>query len=367
MRHTCASAVTIAAGLVVAAPGAAQSAAIGSVVQAPPDSPVVAPEPLTRRALAALRERVLASSEPPLIAVRRAVLAHPLVLLGDVHPAVEPKELLLALLRDSTVTAHLDAVALEVPATVQRWVDAYLRSAPEDQSLLWRHDAALRSVWGGSGEWLAIYHELWSIERRRSRPLAVIAMDLPGWPDHAISPALAVSMYADRDSAMAANLAAALQQCGDCTRQGGERVLAFVGGYHVLRGLEADLSLRSNNSRVVWLATQLERRGIHPYTILGDGLPTAVVLDGERSNGATRVFDALAHVGAMRAPYAIAPDSTFDAVARPIREPDDPTDIAFRLRPPGYRLRDAVDLFIYWGRTSPMGEPAAAGRGPGRE
>ena len=48
-----------------------------------------------------------------------------------------------------------------------------------------------------------------------------------------------------------------------------------------------------------------------------------------------------------------------------VREPDDPSDITFTLRPAAYRLRDAVDLFIYWGPTTPLGDnsaPRALGR-----
>ncbi|HET7458511.1 MAG TPA: hypothetical protein VFJ74_12750, partial [Gemmatimonadaceae bacterium] len=112
--------------------------------------------------------------ETPLEAVRRAVLSHPVVLLGDVHPAREPKELLIALLADTLVAGRLDAVAFEVPASAQRWIDAYLGSSPEDPGLLFRESGTLRTVWGGSDEWLTIFHRLWELQRdprRGGRPL----------------------------------------------------------------------------------------------------------------------------------------------------------------------------------------------------
>lgn len=317
--------------------------------------------------LSDLYRYVVARHEEPLEAVRRAVLSHELVLLGDVHPAREPKRLLLALLEDSSVATRLDAVAFEVPASAQRWIAAYLASSPEDPSLLTRDSGTLRSVWGGSDEWLAIFHELWLLERdprRAGRPLAVVAMDLPGWPAKVTSARTAVSMYADRDSAMAANLLGVIAACGGCDARGGARVLAFVGGYHVLRGLEADMSIGHNSGRVIWLATRLERKGVHPFTVLTDGLPRAVALGGAVVQGATRLYDVLARGGWPAAPYAVETGRAFDAVPRAVREPDDSTDdIAFTLRPSAYRLRDAVDLFIYWGPTTPLGEGAPYGTG----
>jgi hypothetical protein len=314
---------------------------------------------------AALRRHVLVARERPFDAVRRAVLSHALVLLGDVHPALEPKRLVRELLRDSAVSSRLDAVALEIPASAQRWIGAYLQSDPEDPALLFREEGALRSLWGGSDEWLAIFHELWRLQRTRARPLDVIAMDLPGWPARARSPRAAVEMFAERDSAMAATLLDALAACDGCAARGGPRVLAFLGGYHVLRGLEADLSIGTNSGRVIWLATRLERRGVHPYTVLADGLPRRAVIGGASAAGATRVFDVLARAGWPPPPYAVETDSTFDGIAHAVREPDDPGDVAFTLRPGAYRLSQAVDLFVYWGQTTPLGAnraPRAVGR-----
>jgi hypothetical protein len=77
---------------------------------------------------------------------------------------------------------------------------------------------------------------------------------------------------------------------------------------------------------------------------------------GQLSGGATRVFDVLSSAGWPAAPYAVALDSTFDVIAHAVREPDDPNDITFTLRPASYQLRDAVDLFIYWGRTTLLGD-----------
>jgi hypothetical protein len=313
----------------------------------------------------AIYRQVVATREDPFAAARRAVLSHPLVLLGDVHPAAEPKQLLLRLLRDSAVGSRLDAVAFEIPGEAQRWVDAYLRSDPEDAGLLFRDRGTLRDVWGGSAEWLAIFHELWLLERSRGRPLGVLAMDLPGWPSRATSQRAAVSMYADRDSAMAASLLGAVAHCAGCDARGGPRVLAFVGGYHVLRGLEADLTIGHNSGRVIWLATRLERQGVRAYTVLTDGLPSAVTLGGERTLGATRVFDLLDRRGWPAPPYAVPVDGAFDRVAHAVREPSDSADISFTLRPGEYTLRGAVDLFIYWGRTTPLTDgraPRALGR-----
>jgi hypothetical protein len=314
----------------------------------------------------ALRRHVDAMREEPFAATRRAVLSYPLVLLGDVHPAAEPKRLLLRLLRDSAVGSRLDVVAFEISASAQRWIGEYLRSSPEDPGLLAREPGMLRAMWGGRDEWLAIFHELWRLNRTRARPLEVVAMDLPGWPSTVRSERAAVSMYTDRDSAMTASLLSQLARCDRCEARGGPRVLAFVGGYHVLRGLEADLSIGRHNGRVIWLATRLERKGVHPFTILTDGLPRAVSIGGETVLGATRVFDVLQRRGWPPAPYAVAVDATFDDVAHAIREPDDPADISFTLRPGEYTLRSAVDLFIFWGRTTELAADGAS-RGVGRE
>ena len=342
----------------VALPLALPLALVGGLALAPqrPSGASAASAPLAAAdtEYSALRRHVVEGRLAPLDAVRHAVLTHRLVLLGDVHPAAEPKALLLELLRDSAVAERLDALALEIPASAQRWVSAYLRSSPEDPSLLARDPAALRSLWGGRAQWLAIFHELYALQRARPRPLAVIAMDLPGWPARATSARAAVSLYGDRDSSMAAQLLAALDGCAGCAARGGPHVLAFLGGYHVLRGLEADLSIGTNTGRVIWLATRLERKGVHAYTVLADGLPTSVRLGGEVSHGATRLYDILSRRGWPAAPYAIDVDSTADAVRHAIREPSDSTGVSFTLRPSEYHLRDAVDLFLFLGETTPL-------------
>ena len=367
--------------LLVAGSARGQAPATGAGADVPPDVPAYVP--LAGGPSAGLRSASLRSAgvpgadtlahdalhrhvdmarEEPFAATRRAVLSHPLVLLGDVHPAAEPKRLLLHLLRDPAVGSRLDAVAFEIPASAQRWITAYLQSSPEDPGLLARDPGTLRALWGGREEWLAIFHELWRLNRTRGRPLEVVAMDLPGWPSTVRSERAAVSMYIDRDSAMAANLLSQLARCDQCERRGGPRVLAFVGGYHVLRGLEADLSIGRHNGRVIWLATRLERKGVHPFTILTDGLPRAVGIGRDTVLGATRVFDVLQRRDWPPAPYAVSVDDTFDDVAHAIREPDDPTDITFTLRPGEYTLRGAVDLFIFWGRTTELADDGAARR-----
>jgi hypothetical protein len=68
------------------------------------------------------------------------------VLLGVVHPAAEPKRLLLALLRARAVATRLDAAAFEISSAAQRWITGYLASAPEDPSLLFRESGTLRTL-----------------------------------------------------------------------------------------------------------------------------------------------------------------------------------------------------------------------------
>jgi hypothetical protein len=94
---------------------------------------------------------------------------------------------------------------------------------------------------------------------------------------------------------------------------------------------------------------------VHPYTILTDGLPRRVSIGGELAYGATRLFDVLARDGWPAPPYAVPAGPPLDLVRHAVREPDDPGGVTFALRPAGYDLSMVVDLFVFWGRTTPLG------------
>ena len=283
---------------------------------------------------------VLSALSDPVVFIQTALRHHRIVFLGDIHPLAEPKLLVSRLIREQREEQAIDLLALEVAAEQQEWIDHYLASAPEDTSILLNHPHTLRAHWGMSVEYLGIYRAVyqWNTDHPQRR-IRIMAADLRGWPMAPLTPHMATGGFVNRDIWMAASFRKALQQHPDW------RVLIFMGGYHGLKGVGGQVSIGRVYDRFErWFAGYLMEEGAEVYTILTDARQ-------EGGHAATRMFDHLAR--SARDNFAIALDSTTDAVRQPLHDVDQE---GFQLQfwPARFALRTAVDAMVLLNRTNPI-------------
>ncbi|MGH7537738.1 MAG: hypothetical protein ACREMF_03815 [Gemmatimonadales bacterium] len=285
----------------------------------------------------------------PVAFVLAALRRHRVVMLGDIHPAAEPKRIVQEVIAAHVREGALSAVALEVGRDQQGVIDRYLASDPEDTTILLDHPVTLRVVWGASREYLGIYRSAWRHNHGpgRAAPIALVAADVPGWPIPALSVGMALQAFANRDLGLAANLAQALERLGPDAH-----LLVLFGGYHGLKRVTARVSGRGAGLTLDgWAGGLLAARGVDVYTILSDGASGG----GELSTGATQLFP-LAERAGLRAPFAVALDSTVDVVPEPLM-PIVQEGMSLEFVPRRFSLREAVDGYLFLGRfqrTTPL-------------
>lgn len=295
--------------------------------------------------VAALASHVAERGADPAALVAGAVRAHRFVFLSDIDGAPEPKRIAARAIETAATEAGLDVVALEVPESEQPYIDAYLRSDPEDVGILMRRPAALRRHAGTEREYLEIYRTVWRLNRDFDalRRIRIVALDLPDWPPaRAVAPATLARGLAHRTAHMVERVETAV--LGPNPRA---RVLLFLDGYHGLRYGRGLMEVGGGGTmELEWLAKALRER--YPgdvYTILVDG-----VRGGRAGPGAytgTRAGPVLRRALGRRA-VAVRVDERFDFLAEPLYENGGP-GIRLDLRPRGYRLGDVADAYIYAG------------------
>jgi hypothetical protein len=285
--------------------------------------------------------------------ILHAFETHHLVLLGDVHPAAEPKRLVARLVPALKARGRLDVLAVEVPFEQQPVIDAYLRSDPEDIDLLVRHPLTLRAHWGASREYLEIYRAVWNVNHAlpADSRIRIVAIDAPGGPPQAASEQEAVARYARRDAVMASRVRRAI-----LGPDPDAHVLLFLGGYHGLKGVEAEVVWNGARARVKWLAARLSEDRVDLFTILTDGVPEpAAAWPNRETLGATRWLALVdARLGAVPSPFAVLVTPLFDAAAPQALLVPAEGPISLRFLPADYALAGAVDAFLYLGRTDPI-------------
>ncbi len=259
---------------------------------------------------------------PPSEFVLDALSRHPIVFLGDVHPLAEPKQILAEVIRRQDPATAIDLLALEVGSEQQPFIDAYLRSMPEDTTLLLDNPRTLRAHWGASREYLEVYRAVYRWNHANAgHTIHVSASDLRGWPIAPLTQMMAAGGFANRDEWMAQSFKALARSHGDW------RILIFMGGYHGLQIGGGEVEVGRSRARFDnWFCGYLKEGGIGVYTILTDARQ-----DG--GHGATRVFDELASHGGDN--FALALDTTTDS----IREPMHVVEVE------GYRLSFWPDRF----------------------
>ena len=272
--------------------------------------------------LSALCAPPLSAQSRPADFVLEALSRHSIVFLGDVHPIAEPKQILTEVIDRQDPATAIDLLALEVAAEQQPFIDAYLRSAPEDTTLLVSNPRTLRSHWGASHDYLEVYRAVYRWNHAHpGRPIRISASDIRGWPIAPLTEMMAAGGFANRDEWMARSFASLSRAHPEW------RILIFMGGYHGLQIGGGEVEVGQARARFDnWFCGYLKEGGIAVYTILTDARQD----DG---HGATRVFDELAsHRGGN---FATALDVATDSIRQPMYE------IAIE----GYRLSFWPDRF----------------------
>jgi hypothetical protein len=294
-----------------------------------------------------LTSSATAQTTPPFEFVQAALARHRVVFLGDIHPLAEPKLLVTRLIREQGAGAQIDLLALEVASEQQEAIDKYLSAVPEDTTILLDNPRTLRSHWGVSAEYLGIYRAVyrWNAEHPE-RPVHVLAADIRGWPIAPLTEHMATGGFVNRDVWMAAAFRKVLDAHPDW------HMLAFMGGYHGLKGVGGEVTLgRAHDRFDRWFAGYLADDGYEIYTILADALE-----DG--GHAATRVYDYLAQ-GGHAGNFAMALDTTTDAVREPLYDVEQE---GYRLEfwPSRFPIRMAVDAILILTQThpiTPLGRP----------
>jgi hypothetical protein len=211
---------------------------------------------------------VEANATDPIRLIDRATRSRTVLLLGDVIGAAGPKRLAATLIDTLGLAGRLEAVALEVPADQQAWIDLYLETDPEDASVLLTHPRTIRESEGVEQSLLAIYRAVWRVNQvlGANRRIRIIAADPAEWPPApGFSPARALTTFAQRDSVMHAILRTRILD-----RNPRARILVFVDGLHVIN---ADARAAGGGIAPVeirFLAARLADSGVPAYSVLVD-------------------------------------------------------------------------------------------------
>lgn len=300
-----------------------------------------------RAAANALAEYVRERGLPPAELAANAGWSHRTVFIGDVPTAVAPKRIAADAVDALAGGSGLDAVVLGVPSDRQPTIDRYLRTEPEDPAILFAQPATVHGPRGTARAYVEIYRRVWRLNRTLppARRIRIIAADPPNWPpDRRLAPRVLARRHARRDAYMADLIERDV--LGPSPRA---RILVFMDGYHGLR-YGAIRYAGGPPVTVRWLASRLERPGRgEVYTMLTDAYVRPTAVGGFVAYGPTRVAAVLrSRLPATHSPLAVPIDDRFDFLGEAIHEADSP-GLELDVRPPGYRLRDLADAYVFPG------------------
>ena len=201
--------------------------------------------------------------------VERVAATSRIVLLADVPGRARPKRLAAESIRRLAAGPGLDAVLLEVPASEQPYLNAYLAGTADGTALLAR-PAAVHEGRGNPREYLRIYEAVGEVNAGLdpARRIRIVAADVEGWPPPEGAPPPEVArLYAGRAEQMLTRLDREI-----FSTMPDARVLVFVDGYQTLQGTSGVLRFAGGESvEVSWLGELLRRRsGTDARTILID-------------------------------------------------------------------------------------------------
>lgn len=267
-----------------------------------------------------------------------------ILILGDVHGRATPKRIAAAAIRRLADGPGLDAVLLEVPASEQRYIDAYLTSPEEDASRLLSRGAAVQERYGTPREYLEVYRAVREANRGRSASdrIRIVAGDSDGWPPaEGVAPRGIGELYAGRAEHMLDRLDREIFRI-----MPESRVLVFVDGYMAMQHTHGLLGFGGGDPvRVEWLGELLRRRsGPRARTVLMDaGSPMGAVQRLPSYQG-TRLHRSLRRELGAAAGTRVAGELA--EVEDAILEISTP-GLTLEIEPEGYRLGQAAQAYIF--------------------
>lgn len=278
-------------------------------------------------------------------AVTEASRSRRIVFLSDIHTSPATKLFAAEVIDSLAAGPGLDALVLEVPKTMQPFIDRYLDGTTENASILLSRPELLGSG-PASRQMLELYHRVWQANQRlgADRRIRIIAVDHPSWPvERAVAPSQFARVFAQRTDSMMKQLD---QQV--FSRNVRSRVLVFMSGWHALQNVRGSIQTGGTaNLEVTWLADALNR--IYPgevYSFLVD------------ASGGGRTTEPLAYRGTRfpevasdnfpRGRFAVRTAAPFDFLDRPLIAPSSP-GLEFELVPRDYRLDQVAAGYIYLG------------------
>jgi len=291
-------------------------------------------------------EHAAASLVAPLDLVTTAARANRLVLLADIAGSGTVKRFAAEVIDTLARTSGLDAVALDIDADQQPWIDRYLLSRPEDPSILLQRPSTLHDAEGTGRDYLEIYRAVWRLndELGADRAIRIIALDPPAWSSAlSASPSGAARLYGQRDGFMAERIDERLLE-----RNARARILFFVGGLHALRGTAQVQTGGTSPVPVVPLAERLARSYPNDvYSILVDAplarTPPTVVA---KYRGTTYEEAIRRRLIARPSRFALRIGEPFAYENDPIRFFAKP-GIEFSLVPRNQPLHERADAYVY--------------------
>ncbi len=268
-----------------------------------------------------------------------------IIVLGDVPGSGAAKRTAVEAIDTLARGPGLDAVALEVDSTAQRYVDAFLEATPLDASILLGHPETLPGP--DPNDYLAIYRHVWELNRKlgADRAILLLAAGIPDWPARrALAPRQAGELLARTGPAMARRIETAV-----LARNPQARVLAFVDAYEALRSGSGQFAAGGGRPvPVTWMAALLE--AAHPgdvFSVLQDARPGGGATGEATTYAGTSAYTVFrdAH---MAPPFALHVSDAFDFLRQPIVTASSPgTGLA--IEPSDYRLAEVADGYVYLG------------------
>jgi hypothetical protein len=266
-----------------------------------------------------------------------------IVLLSDVRDRAAPKRIAAEAIRRLAEGPGLDAVVLEVPASEQRYIEAYLAAEGNDASALMSRPAAVREGQGMPREYLRIYEAVREANAglNPSRRIRVIAADVEGWPPDDAAPRRIGEAYSGRAAHMLDRMDRELFRI-----MPDARVLVFVDGYLTLQRSYGLMEFGGGEPiRVEWLGELLRQRsGPEARTVLvdaGAGSGSVARIPGYHGTALHRPLRrTLDGESAARVRNALA------GVESPVLEVSTP-GLRLRVLPEGYTLGEVARGYIF--------------------
>lgn len=282
----------------------------------------------------------------PLDLIEQAARSRRLIFLADIAGSAAPKRLAADAVGRLGRGMGLDAVALEVPASEQPYIDLYLNTPTEDASILLSRPRAIREGETQGNAFFDIYRRVRQVNDSlpADRRIRIIALNDEDWPpQRSISPNQLAQRFGARDEGMQKRVQAVLE------RQPRARILLFVSGLQAMT--QGSANVQTGGTRTVqaqWLAARL--RQLYPQDVF------SFLVDAPGGGGARPLV--AAYTGTAAGPLlleqgaktaAVSTRQGFDFSRQPVQVRETP-GIRFELEPRTFQLRDVAQGYIYLAR-----------------